>query len=315
MAKKVNLYKWHRMKKKLISSVISILCCLAVMAVGVYASTTAQFVTTISNDVDIKISVVDGTLSAKRKGGVFGENTKYGSKGMIAEVFGTKKAGATSDHLYDYDFLELYNQNTGNQTDSNGYFLGVNGNLAKIQGQKLDINVYNNKIEYVFKYIVEENNGFPTVISLEDRSLYAYLTSDGTGLDADGKATLQRDKLRIKLNYSYVAGGTDLQEPADWDNDTSVKAFPVKKGATGEDTVAYTISVGGNAVDGVVPNTCIYIRCLLEYNTEAYAKDDGEYNSNAVGDPDVNFGMISDGGQNASLYKKWAFKLSLVAGA
>lgn len=314
MAKKVNLYKWHRMKKKLISSVISILCCLAVMAVGVYASTTAQFETTISNDLDIKISVVDGTLYAKRKGGVYGEKTQYGSAGMRADVFGTKKAGASTDNLSDYDFLELYNQNTTTAVDQFGYVSGVNGNLAKIQGQKLDINVYNNRIEYVFKYIVDVNNGFPTIISMEDKSIYAYLMSDGAGLDADDKLALERDKKRIKLTYSYIAGGSSLAEPTDWDNNPNVLAFPVKTGKTGEDTTAYTVSVGGNTENGVTPNTCIYIRCLLEYNTTEYAKDDGEYNSQAVGDYNTNYGMISDNGKNASLYKKWAFKLNLVAG-
>ena len=64
------------MKKKLISSVVSVLCCLVVMAVGVYASTSHSFEISIANDMDVKIVAVDGTLFARRRGGVWATATE-----------------------------------------------------------------------------------------------------------------------------------------------------------------------------------------------------------------------------------------------
>lgn len=299
--RKVNLYKWHRMKKKLISSVISILCCLAVMAVGVYASTTASFAMTISNDISIQIAVVDGTLSAKRRGGVFAQDTISGNAGQIAGVFGTLKSGGNANNFADYQFIELYNQNTTSLD-------GVNGNLKTIQDQKLDINVYHNEIEYIFKYEVEENNGAPTYISIDDLGaggvlggLYAYLNNANTSED---------DKNRVTLTYSYVAGGSDLVEPTDWTVGQAVgsyviTAFPVND-SNGNST--NYISIGGNG-EGV--NTCVYIRCYLRYNTSAYGNYN--YDSSVVGS-DALSGMVDDTtseSNKASFHRDWKFKLNL----
>ena len=299
--RKVNLYKWHRMKKKLISSVISILCCLAVMAVGVYASTTASFTMAISNDISIQIAVVDGTLSAKRRGGVFAQDTLSGSAGQIASVFGTLKVGKDGKNFADYDFIKLYDQNTTSLE-------GVDGNLKTIQDQKLDINVYHNEIEYIFKYEVEENNGTPTYISIDDLGaggvlggLYAYLNT-----------TSSDDKERVTLTYSYVAGGSDLKktEPTNWTIGThegyEVKTFPVNDSS---DNNANYIAIGGN---GEGANTCIYIRCYLKYNTSEYGNHN--YNPSGVTGSDALNGMVDDTtseSSKASFHREWKFKLSL----
>lgn len=327
MPKKVNLYKWHRMKKKLISSVISILCCLAVMAVGVYASTTAQFNVTVSNDIDIQIAVVDGVLSAKRRGGVYSGTieSKYGSAGAIASDFvlgeykenyqnDSDRTAEGKDDFWYKDFVPLYDQST--TMDSGGVVLGVGGNLARIQGEKLDINVYQNEIEYIFRYEVEQNNSFPTYISLGDIAesvggvgLFAeYQNNSDINAGLGGEGKIQN---YITLKYQYVTGSSALEEPTreEWETKTDemanggkIENFPV---AYGKENLNATVSVGGN--DGAP--TVIYIRCYLKYDTEI--KGNENYDPSVSGSVGVNNGMISESlSGRATFHKKWMFELT-----
>lgn len=314
------------MKKKLISSVISILCCLAVMAVGVYASTTAQFNMTVSNDIDIQIAVVDGVLSAKRRGGVYSGTieSKYGSAGAIASDFvwkdykenyknASERTAEDKDDFWYKDFVPLYDQST--TMDSGGVVLGVDGNLAKIQGEKLDINVYQNEIEYIFRYEVEQNNSFPTYISLQDIA-----ETGGLGLFEEYQSNSDiNDKLGdegkiqnyITLKYQYVTGSSGLEEPTreEWDAGSGgITDFPVRYGD--KNMNAY-ILVGGNQEEGKsAPPTVVYIRCYLKYDTEI--KGNENYDPSVSGSVGVNNGMISESlySGSATFHKKWKFKLT-----
>lgn len=326
MPKKVNLYKWHRMKKKLISSVISILCCLAVMAVGVYASTTAQFNVTIANDIDIRISVVDGRLSAKRRGGVYSETieTLYGQPGAISPDFlsenwkanfntETNRSDKDIPDFWYKDFVPLYEPSM-NRSDIEK----ADSTLQKIQKQKLDINAYYNEIEYIFRYEVEANNGFPTYISLEDIAgdgnvgqglYYEYVNN----VDVDASRTGENYKISnyITLKYQYIVGGSDLQEPTrdQWETSAStISDFPVRYGTENQSVF---LEIGGNKKAGeeTTPNTVIYIRCYLSYNTEE--KGNEKYDPTLTGSLSDKNGMIdSSHSSKATFFKKWKFKLT-----
>ncbi len=282
------------------------------MAVGVYASTTAQFNMTVSNDIDIQISVVDGMLSAKRRGGVFSGSisSDFGSAGAIAKdfVLDTYKTGYTEapqrtaedrDDFWYKEFVPLYDQSTTGAKDSNDYTLGVGGNLAKIQGEKLDINVYQNEIEYIFRYEVEENNGFPTYILLEDLGLFdEYLNN--VAIDTGLQDNIQN---YITLKYQYITGKIGLAEPtrAEWDAGSGEITNFLTENSTA------TVSVGGNESSA---NQVIYIRCYLKYDTEA--KGNENYDSSVSGSIGVNNGMIDESkySDKATFHKKWQFKLT-----
>lgn len=224
--RKVNIYKWHRMKKKLISSVISVLCCLVVMAVGVYASTSHAFEVTISNDIDVKIIAVDGDLYARRRGGVYatptGSESAYGNAVTPATYF--EDPTATPDKL-----IKIYDKE-------------MNIDDLKMQDlcRKIDINVYNNEIEYVFKYVIEEGSLFTTKLSIVNGP-------NGTikpGLDE-----------RVECSYKYCFSTT---EP-DWSKITNV----------------FNVDAADNHIEvyDATDKRCVYIRAYLKYKTEEYGKE------------------------------------------
>lgn len=223
--RKVNIYKWHRMKKKLISSVVSVLCCLVVMMVGVYASTSNAYQIAIANDIDVKIIAVDGTLFARRRGGVWAtpeENeSAYGNAITEADDFTDLSDPEGFKKIYDKEY-------------------NIHEEAMTSLCQKIDINVYNNEIEYVFKYVIEEGSLFSTIVRIVNGP---ESTIKPGGQDAD----------RIECSYKYAFSTT---EP-DWN------------------TVTSKLDVDGINYVEVKDHEnyrCVYIRAYLKYNTEEYGK-------------------------------------------
>ena len=231
--RKVNIYKWHRMKKKLISSVISVLCCLVVMTVGVYASTTDAYQVSIANDIDVKVIAVDGTLYARRRGGVWATPEENES------AYGNAVTEATNfEGPYYENFQKIYDiQNN------------IDTMAMESLCRKIDINVYHNEIEYVFRYEIPE-----------DYSLFTTKLSIINGDDGDIKPNQSN---RYECSYKYSFGDN---EPEDWSMVNSI------------------LNVDGTnyvEVENKNGSRVVYIRAYLKYNTEEYGKELSENKSEA----------------------------------
>ena len=230
--RKVNIYKWHRMKKKIISSVISVLCCLVVMAVGVYASTSNAYQISIANDIDVKIIAVDGTLYARRRGGVWANST--GSESAYGNAV-TKAINFEGD--YYENFKKIYDiQNN------------IDTMALESLCQKIDINVYENDIEYVFRYEIPENTLFTTKLSIIN------------GEDGDIKPGISE---KYECSYKYYFG---TSEPTDWS---------IVSNSFNIDGLNYIL------VNDATNKRVVYIRAYFKYNTENYGKEFSENKTEA----------------------------------
>lgn len=269
----VDLHKWHRLRKKLIVSIICVLGCLSVMAVGVYASTTSQFKISVANDVDIKIANVDGTISVRRNGGIYSDYRKL--------------PGGTSDPRYSdwksdeetyYNGLALRSADTGVFNKARGNYVEIynyqmtatteNPKYNRLVNEHLDINYKYPKIEYVFKYEMNVREGvdFPTKITLS----YDDFANIGTKTVDDTTTEYQ-----LKVSYQYFIPSYTLAEdgvtevwagePEDWDSEENVNVFPKYDSGNSSTIVTVTSS-----------NPIIYIRCYIEYNTEYFGSSANE---------------------------------------
>ena len=249
--KKVNLYKWHILKKKLIVSIISVLCCLAIMGVGVYASTARTFRVAVQNDIDIRIAVIDGRLFAKRRGGVLKNSELSGSF-----VSGFKKAaGAPAPNFGTTDgsnngFLEVYNVHTN-----------ANETLIEELETSLDINYEYNEIEYVFKYVVDTYN---VGASIDDTLIT--LTSPQLPNTTDHPwVSIVYQYYQIPLKNANGSKGQDIEPvwgDSSWStgannpNDTTVMNFSGRN-----DAGVYTQV----KIDATYP--ICYVRCYCKFDT------------------------------------------------
>lgn len=212
------------MKKKLISSIISVLCCLVVMAVGVYASTSKTYQLAISNDIDVKIVAVDGTLYARRIGGVWATPTEsesaYGNAITNAEDFADEDKVERLKMIYDKN-------------------MNIDTEAMQSLCRKIDINVYSNEIEYVFKYVIDNGSLFITKLSIIN--------------GADGDIT-PNSFAKGECSYKYAYGET---EPDNWNSITNV--FNVDD--DGQDSIEVFDEDGYRSV---------YIRAYLKFNTAEF---------------------------------------------
>ncbi len=276
---KVNLYLWHRMKRKLILSIISIVACLSIMSIGVIASNSNTFKTAVSNDISVKIAAVDGVLSAKRSGGIY----------TNSEDIEEDKRGKITEDLNDFETFQVLYTKEDNTTSY----------LEQIEKERLDINVYNNKLEYIFKYQIEPGAAFETYIYIGELNKTWY----------NGEYPAEQIK-EVSYRYMYCVDpallNSNWEVGAIWDEENpqnQVTEFIIdsSKGATNY------ITIGGAGSS----DSCVYIRCYIEYNTEkmgnlSYNKDKAE-----------NYGPTSSGkNPNAldmSLTGVWHFKLNLLS--
>ena len=258
--RKVNIYKWHRMKKKIISSVISVLCCLVVMMVGVYASTTDAYQVSISNDIDLKIVAVDGTLYARRRGGVWanpeGSESAYGNAVTEASSF---------EGQYYENLQKIYD---------------IQNNIDTLElerlCQKIDINVYHNEIEYVFKYVIDRGNINDDYLG--DGRVFK-TTTKLTIINGDDGDIKPNQSSRYECSYKYYFGNS---EPRNWDL------------ITGEFNVDGKNYILAGDEDG---RRVVYIRAYLKFNTEEYGN---QYSDNGA-----------EAAQGLGFKGKWQFTLAL----
>lgn len=182
-------------------TVISVLSCIAIMAVGVYAAT-SNFSFQVNNQVNIEFLHVDGELYGKRYGDVI-----YGDRSMGEEGF--KQTGTTFEEMDATitDFIQLYGLQEG---------LGraeFESNMTEIE---TPVNFYTTDknsltIHYVFKFVYEETAETNVVIAL---------TNSSTQLTDSRKDD-------VTMKYKYFFGEN---EPADWS--TAGTSFGVDAGGT-----------------------------------------------------------------------------------
>lgn len=191
----MNYNERRKIGKRFLVAIVSILACVAVMAVGVYAAS-ANFSVTVENEINIQISKVDGVLYGKRGGDVIYGTTSMGSG---ANNF-TESLYASTDLLDEADangYLYLY----GNEEGS-GYVQNEQ-NMEEIQKQ---VNFFTYDAEYltmyyVFKFEFAEES--PTNISIK-------LTNNTNRSSISDLA-----EGSVVETYKYVQGNRALAEP-DW---------------------------------------------------------------------------------------------------
>ena len=195
--------KKRKLAKRLIATLLSVLSCVAVMAVGVYAAS-VSFSFQVSNQISLNLLHVDGDLLGRRGGDVI-----YGLKSMGDEGF--RNAGTTYEEMNatTSGFISLY----GN--DGIGYKENEN-NMTEIekpvnfykQNTKESLTMY-----YVFKFTLAD--GTPTNVNIT-------LTNNSTQLKSTDS---RKDMLSMSYKYSF-----SQNEPADWT--TSGTSFGVDGGGS-----------------------------------------------------------------------------------
>lgn len=182
-------------------AIISILSCIAVMAVGVYAAS-SSFAVTVENEISVQIEKVDGRLYGKRGGDVI-----YGTVSM-----GDSATGFSENDLASTD----RNPNASEISNATGKYLYLYGNRDttgfKVDEENMEeiqkpVNFYTQDKEsltmyYVFKFIFQEGSPTNVMITLTN------LTDTSNISDLKEGSVVQ--------SYKYVQGNSELAEP-DWD--------------------------------------------------------------------------------------------------
>lgn len=137
-----------KLKSKLIATIVSMCAAIAVMGVGVWASTSQNFTVTVNNDIDVKIIGVNadvyGEFALYTQFIGHGQATSATTPNAYAAKIGNPKNGITDRSNYDHGYL-LYAQ-------AFGYNDGI-------MGTSDDKNSYGVNNEYGYgKYINEAKN-------------------------------------------------------------------------------------------------------------------------------------------------------------
>lgn len=123
-----------RLSKRLVYSLLAVVCSFALLAVGVYATST-NYTVAIENNIKVKIAIVQGSLSARRTGGVYGENT----------IASFKKGEEAADFSG-----TIYTTEAGEHTTSvDGANMKVN---AVLEGTTLNVDNLHPQICYYFTF-------------------------------------------------------------------------------------------------------------------------------------------------------------------
>ena len=123
-----------KLKSKLIATIVSMCAAIAVMGVGVWASTSQNFTVTVNNDIDVKIIGVNadvyGEFALYTQFIGHGQATSATTPNAYAAKIGTPKAELTDRSNYDHGYL-LYAQAfgyndgiMGTSDDKNSYGVG-----------------------------------------------------------------------------------------------------------------------------------------------------------------------------------------------
>lgn len=161
-----------KLKSKLIATIVSMCAAIAVMGVGVWASTSQNFTVTVNNDIDVKIIGVNAD--------VYGEFALYTQfighsqaenentpNAYAARILSPKKSSLTDRTNYDHGYL-LYAQSLG----YNDGIKGTNTNLSNSYG-------FNNDFGYG-KFVNEAKNN--VFLATEKAKLLNSNTSSPAGV-------------------------------------------------------------------------------------------------------------------------------------
>lgn len=209
----------QKLGKRLLAVVISILATVAVMGVGVYAST-SNFSIQVQNKVDINISTVNGVFSARRGGDVIYGLESLGDNGKDTAGRGPRFANTddilnkdypmsadfaltdeSGKYLVIYDNLEetflekgyrYHNSNKAEIEQPVNFYLSAKDGNGKL---KTELTIY-----YVFKFDFHEDSPQDVAILLSNYSTQLL----------DKRADF------VSIDFKYVQGDKTLVEPTDW---------------------------------------------------------------------------------------------------
>lgn len=276
----MNRLSKQKLGKRLIAVIVSIMASVAVVAVGVYASS-SNFSVQVKNEVDINVATVNGTLSARRGGDVIygteslGDNGKDSSgKGPImAETQSLITSGvlssgalATPDSSGNYlvlwdNFMSLEEKYQFNEDNKEEIQKPVNFYLSAKddQGnQKQFLTIY-----YVFKFEVHEE------------------TPQNVKITMTNKSTQLTDKRAdfVTMDFKYVQGDVELQEPTNWSaSGTSLGIETIESGQATKSADIVVESANANTY-----MTYIYVAMTVERTStlaDAYTLGYGGENFN-----------------------------------
>lgn len=212
-----NLQK-RKLRQRLVITMISILSCIAVMAVGVYAAS-KNFEVTVTNQVSIEVLTLNGTLTGRRGGDVIYGTMSRGDAGLSAsdKTYASENADTINfAGADDAGYINLYGIQEGEG------FSEYTDNLTEIEKQ---VNFYTSAkdskgnakdsltIYYVFKFVFDQNSDTNVTVQLQNSSTQLSSTDS------------RKDK--ISMTYKYYFGTT---EPTNWA--TSGTSFGVDNGGT-----------------------------------------------------------------------------------
>ena len=188
----MNYGQKRKLRSRLMAVVISILSCIAVMSIGVYAAS-KQFSVTVANEVSLEFIKVDGYLWGKRSG-----NCVYNGDIGTPTVLENQVSAVTDGYLLLYDYLDRENaQNAQNIAEIE--------KRVNVEETKDNVDKDGNlKITYVFKYEFLKDSSIDVQITLTDTS-----TKFASGDNRDDM---------VKLNYRYIFA----ENEPDWANNNTL---------------------------------------------------------------------------------------------
>ena len=208
----------QKLGKRLLAVVISILATVAVMGVGVFAST-SNFSVQISNKIDISISKVDGVFAARRGGDVIYGNESLGDSGRDSAGRGPRFAN--TDELVGKQYPLGYEFALA---DESGKYLVIYDNLEEVYLEKGYRYHTANKAEIEepvnFYLSAKDDSGNPkeelTIYYVFKFDFHPDSPQDVTILISNYSTQLTDKRAEfVNIEFKYIQGEKTLVEP-DW---------------------------------------------------------------------------------------------------
>lgn len=209
----------QKLGKRLLAVVISILATVAVMGVGVYAST-SNFSVQVENKVDIHISTVNGVFSARRGGDVIYGNVSLGDNGKDTEGRGPRSAN--TDEFVGKQYPLTYEEALA---DESGKYLVIYDNLEETYLEAGYRYHTTNKAEIEkpvnFYLSAKDEDGNPK----QQLTIYYVFKFDfmsespqDVQIMISNYSTQLLDKRSdyVSIDFKYIQGDKNLVEPTDW---------------------------------------------------------------------------------------------------
>ena len=247
----MNNVQKRKLRSRLMIAIISMLSCIAIMGVGVFAATD-NFSVTVDNRISIHFAKVDGKIWAKRYGNVI-YGTESADVGVSAVTLGQTNADSNGylliyDHLRtgEADYVSLVELNL-KEIETQVNFL-TRDNDTNDDGTE-DITTGKLKINYVFKYEFNVSSPADVTVAITDAS---------TRFDSKDP---RNNKVKLTYKYLYSA-----QDPTDemWQNAAQWN-YTSSTGQSGEEIHTYSTTLTSNSVVVSRPETyTIYVLAQLE---------------------------------------------------